>query len=123
MEKLAHPNQCSFMPHRNKDNIIIFQEVIHSMRLRIGRKGWMAIKIDLEKAYDRLKWSFVKDTLSDIDLPQSFIDLVWACISTLSLRMLWNGDSLEEFKPSCGLRQCDPYHLTYLSFVWNVYFN
>ena len=31
-----------------------------------GDKGWMAIKIDLEKVYDRLKWSFVKENLEDI---------------------------------------------------------
>lgn len=33
------------------------------MKRKTGAKGIMAIKIDLEKAYDRLKWSFVRDTL------------------------------------------------------------
>ncbi|KAE8680042.1 hypothetical protein F3Y22_tig00111392pilonHSYRG00178 [Hibiscus syriacus] len=32
------------------------QEVIHSMRLKKDKVGFMAIKIDLEKAYDRLEW-------------------------------------------------------------------
>nr|KYP73853.1 Transposon TX1 uncharacterized [Cajanus cajan] len=70
MEGLVSPNQCSFVPHRQTtDNIIITQEVIHSMKHRSGKKGWMDIKINLEKAYDRLNWSFVKDTLLDISLP------------------------------------------------------
>nr|KYP48048.1 LINE-1 reverse transcriptase isogeny [Cajanus cajan] len=109
MGKLVHPNQCSFIPHRHsKDNIIIFQEVIHSMRYKSGNKGWMAIKIDLEKAYDRLKWNFVKDTLQDIGLPQIFVNLIWASILSPRLRMVWNGEALEEFTPSRGIRQGGP---------------
>lgn len=34
------------------DNVVIAQEVIHLMRTRKGKKGWMALKIDMEKACD-----------------------------------------------------------------------
>nr|KYP69874.1 Retrovirus-related Pol polyprotein LINE-1 [Cajanus cajan] len=109
MEKLVHPNQCSFIPNRqSKDNIIIFQEVIHSMRYKSRAKGWMAFKIDLEKAYDRLKWDFVKDTLLDIGLPAQLVNIIWACISSPRMRMLWNGETLDEFLPSRDVRQGDP---------------
>ncbi|XP_052112461.1 uncharacterized protein LOC127744218 [Arachis duranensis] len=109
MNKLVRPNQCSFIPGRQSaDNIIITQEVIHSMRNKKGGKGWMAIKIDLEKAYDRLKWSFIKETLLDIGLPKNFIDLTLSCISTARMRVLWNGEELEEFSPTRGIRQGDP---------------
>nr|KYP61054.1 Retrovirus-related Pol polyprotein LINE-1 [Cajanus cajan] len=109
MDLLVHPNQCSFVPYKNsRDNIIVFQEVIHSMRFKTGKKGWMAIKIDLEKAYDRLNWKFIKETLIDIGLPNNFVELVWACISSGKLRMMWNGEALEEFLPSRGVRQGDP---------------
>lgn len=37
------------------DNIIVSHEVIHSMKRKIVDKGWMVIKINLEKAYDHLK--------------------------------------------------------------------
>nr|KYP71396.1 Retrovirus-related Pol polyprotein LINE-1 [Cajanus cajan] len=112
MKDLVGPNQCSFVLDRHSsDNIIITQEVVHSMRNKKGKVGWMAIKIDLEKAYDRLKWCFVKDTLQDIGLPASFINLIWACISTPKFRMLWNGEVLEEFSPSRGIRQGDPISL------------
>ena len=55
MAHVISPNQCSFVPGRlSSDNIIVAQEVIHSMRVMGGKKGYMAIKIDLEKAYDRV---------------------------------------------------------------------
>lgn len=89
MEVLVSPHQCSFVPNmQSRDNIIIAQEVIHSMRTKKGKKGWMTIKIDLEKAYDRLSWDFVRDTLQDIGLPDNFICLVWHCISSPRMRVV-----------------------------------
>lgn len=67
----------------------------------------MAIKFDLEKAYDRLNWSFIKDTLVHIWVPNGFVNLVWHCISSSRMRMLWNGEALDEFTPSRGIRQGD----------------
>lgn len=55
MHKWVHPNQSSFVLGRSiTNNIIVAQEIIHSMRRKVGKKGWMAMKINLEKAYDRL---------------------------------------------------------------------
>lgn len=55
LPSIISPNQCAFVkgPHSG-DNIIISHEVIHSMRNMKGRKGFMAIKIDFEKAYDHI---------------------------------------------------------------------
>ncbi|QHO04427.1 LINE-1 retrotransposable element ORF2 protein [Arachis hypogaea] len=49
MEKLVTLTQCSFISGRHStDNIIITQEVIHSMRnKKKSSKDWMGIKIDL----------------------------------------------------------------------------
>ena len=55
------------------------------------RMGSMAIKIDSEKAYERLKRSFIM-----------------SCVTSLSVEVLLNGGAQEEFKPSWGIRQEDP---------------
>lgn len=55
---LIYNTQGSFVPGRQiSDNIIIVQEVIHTMRRKQGNRHLMAITIDFEKAYDRLRWS------------------------------------------------------------------
>ena len=52
MGHLVAPNQCNFVSGRkNTDNVIIYQEVLHSTRQRKQQKGFMLIKVDLEKAY------------------------------------------------------------------------
>ena len=60
MAEIINPCQAGFVPgHRTSDNIILVQEVIRTLRYRKGRTGYVAIKLDLEKAYDHLEWSFI----------------------------------------------------------------
>ena len=60
----------------------------------------MVIKIDLEKAYDRLEWSFIQDTLSLFNVPPYLISVIRSCVSSSSAVVLFNGGALEDFKPS-----------------------
>lgn len=61
LSKLVGLTQCSFIPRRHSlDNIIITHEVFQPMWFKQGKCEWMTIKIDLEKAYDRLSWEFMK---------------------------------------------------------------
>lgn len=41
------------------DNLVITQEVINSLNNLKGRKIGMILKIDLEKAYDKIQWDFL----------------------------------------------------------------
>lgn len=87
------------------DNIVIAQEAIHSMRKRTGKNGIMALKVDLEKVYDRVSWAFLFETLHEAGLSAALIDVIMICVSTSSLQVLWNGSLTEAFQPSRGLRQ------------------
>ena len=78
------------------------------MKLKKGKTGFMAIKIDLEKAYDRLEWHFIRDVLELYRLPPSQIKLIMSCVSSSSISILLNGGKLEPFHPSRGIRQGDP---------------
>ncbi|CAA0841754.1 Unknown protein, partial [Striga hermonthica] len=69
--------QASFVPGRQiSDNILVAQEVLHSLRRKTGRRGFMLIKVDLEKAYDFLSWDFIRDTLVLADFPLVFVNTI-----------------------------------------------
>ncbi|KAK9985511.1 hypothetical protein SO802_030462 [Lithocarpus litseifolius] len=106
--ELISPFQTAFVPgRRGTDNAIIVQELIHTISKKNGRVGYMAIKIDLEKAYNKLVWSFIKDILGKANLPENLIQVMMSCVSTISISVLFNGSCLEEFCPSRGIRQGD----------------
>lgn len=56
--------QAAFVPgRRGLDNILIAQELVHSINNKRGKEGYMAVKVDFEKAYDRLEWNFIHKIL------------------------------------------------------------
>ena len=63
----------------------------------------MAIKLDLEKAYDKLEWSFIREMLIRINLPQGIIKLIMRYISSVTTSILVNGASLEQIIPLRGI--------------------
>lgn len=64
LPSIISPAQSSFVPGRQiTDNIVIVQEVVHTMKTHRNGKGLMMLKLDLEKAYDKVRWDFLQDTL------------------------------------------------------------
>ncbi|KAG7552028.1 Reverse transcriptase domain [Arabidopsis thaliana x Arabidopsis arenosa] len=109
MTRLIGPARSSFIPGRlSSDNIVVVQEAVHSMRRKKGRKGWMLLKLDLEKAYDRIRWDFLKDTLKAAGFSEWWITCIMQCVVGPDMSVLWNGEKTEVFKPLRGLRQGDP---------------
>ena len=105
---LVSPFQTAFVPGRKGvDNAIIFQEIIHTMSKKKGRSGLMAIKINLEKAYDWLECSFIRDTFSLFNFSSQLISLIMSCVLTSSIFILCSGGALEFFLPSKSIRRGD----------------
>lgn len=81
---------------------------------------WMAIKVDLEKGYDRLKCDFVVDTLIDIGFPYYFVNLVYWCITSPNMQVLWNRETLGKFQPSRGIRQGSYIPISFRVVHWKI---
>lgn len=62
----------------------------------MGRQS-LAIKIDLQKTYDRLSWEFIEDTLKVAKFPKPFVNLIMACVTMVSIQVIWNGKASETF--------------------------
>ncbi|KAF3682670.1 hypothetical protein FXO37_02220 [Capsicum annuum] len=92
-------------------NHFITKELLCHLQNSKCRKGYMLAKIDLEKAFDRLEWSFIHGTLLYFRSPQNLVTLIMSCISTTSVSLLINGSATPFFRPSRGIRQGDPLSL------------
>ncbi|KAL0462465.1 UNVERIFIED_CONTAM: putative mitochondrial protein [Sesamum latifolium] len=81
---------------------------MHYLHTKKGKKGYMAIKIDLSKAYDRVEWSFLFRLLEGVGFNETFVNWISQCVSTTSFSLLINGATFDFFRPSREIRQGDP---------------
>lgn len=117
MKEVVGPNQSSFVPERQIiDNIIIYQVIINTTRRKKGGKGLMVFKIDLEKAYDRLSWNFIKETMEKVGLEAEWTRNIMVCVETSRLSILWAGEHSDYFVLGTGIRQGDS-RSPYLFFI------
>lgn len=66
--------------------------------------GVVGLKIDISKAFDRLKWSFLIDVLKSFGLSGHWCKLIYQCISTTSISIMLNGSPCKSYRPTRGPR-------------------
>ncbi|GLT93128.1 hypothetical protein SLE2022_109330 [Rubroshorea leprosula] len=89
LQHLIGPFQNSFLTGRSTiDNIILTQEVVHSMRRKKRRKGAIAFKIDLHKGFDSVDWDFLRQVLINFNIPALLICLIMFSVTSLQLLVL-----------------------------------
>jgi len=56
LDKIVSPFQSAFIPGRSiNENILLMHEIMHKFRKIKGKQACVALKLDMEKAYDRLE--------------------------------------------------------------------
>lgn len=68
----------------------------------------MVLKINLEKAFDGIEWSFIRQSLRFFNIPPNLSSLIMSCISIFTISILINGEKTNFFQPTRGIRQGDP---------------
>ncbi|KAL6191130.1 hypothetical protein ACLB2K_037522 [Fragaria x ananassa] len=67
-----------------------------------GGNTELGLKLDMNKAYDRVEWDF------RFGFARSWVNLIMACVSSVSFSIVLNGCPGKFFLPGRGLRQGDP---------------
>lgn len=89
LTKLISSSQSSFITGRSTtDNVIIIQKNLHSLRKKKGKKGGMILKIDLEKAYDKISCEFLAKMLRFLNFSPELIKLIMSCVTSISTAIL-----------------------------------
>lgn len=84
-------SQSAFLPGR-LFSAWLATEIVHGYNKRNVEKSAM-LKVDLRKTFDSVRWDFILDVLSALNIPPQFISWINKCITTPSFSILVNGES------------------------------
>ncbi|XP_074301046.1 uncharacterized protein LOC141632394 [Silene latifolia] len=105
---IIHPSQSAFIAGRDiVGNILICQDLIKLYKRKKCSPRLM-MKIDFQKAYDSIEWSYLNEMLRYLKFPDITIKLLMQCVSSPSYSLSLNGEVFGFFKGKRGLRLGDP---------------
>lgn len=107
MQTLVSDVQTGFVKGRQaSESIIVIKEVVHSIQR--GKCKGCVLKIDFEKAFDTVNWSFLLQVMRRMNFDSKWCNWIQSMLESSRISVLVNGSPSKEFSPSRGLRQGDP---------------
>ena len=85
-------NQSAFLLERLIiDNVLVAFELVHYLEhKKKGKENFMAVKLDMGKAYDHMEWSFIEKVMEKMGFHEKWIQLIMQCITTFSYSVIIN---------------------------------
>ena len=106
--RIISKNQTAFIPGRSiLDGIVILQEVLHDLKSR--KEEGIILKLDFEKAYDRVSWTFLEEVLLKKRFSSTWVSWMMQTVKGGRVAIDVNGERGTFFRSHKGLRQGDHY--------------
>ena len=68
------------------------------------KDGYMVLKLDMSKAYDRVEWVFLEGIMRNLGFNERWISLTMLCVSTVTYSIIINGAPTGFITPTRGIR-------------------
>ncbi|WOL04581.1 hypothetical protein Cni_G13302 [Canna indica] len=108
LNKIISVEQNAFIPGRYlHDSILTLNEVVNTVNRSKSKYPIVILKLDLEKAYDRVDWSIVLKILEKMGMLIKIRKWIEACLMGVSYSCKVNGVSSRSFGSNKGIRQGD----------------
>jgi hypothetical protein len=105
--RLLAPNQTAFVRERYiLESVVATHEIVHDV-VKNNQHG-VVLKLDYEKAYDRVNWQFLEEMLHSRGFGYKWISWIMRVVKGGSITVKINDLTSEYFKTGKGLRQGNP---------------
>ncbi|KAL0342713.1 UNVERIFIED_CONTAM: hypothetical protein Scaly_1933900 [Sesamum calycinum] len=117
MDAIVSPSQSAFIPGRLiTNNVLLAFEVNHFLKISSwAKKGFVVLKLDMSKAYDRIQWSIFRHVLLRLGFESDIVNLIMLLVTSISYSLTLNAPQFGYFRPEQRICQEDPlspYHLS-----------
>lgn len=116
------PYQSAFLPGRcTSGSAIVLQEVVTCLRKKYRKACDMVIKIDFDKAYDSVRWSFLELALMEMELPPISLNVSCGAFGLPRMRSFGMGLNQPPSPPPEVFAKATHYLLTCSLLSWRDY--
>ena len=106
MQDIISENQSAFVAEcLIIDNVLVAHELMdHINKKKKGKCGEMVVKLDMSKAYDRVKWECLQQIMRKLGFHEKWISIVMRCVSLMKYAIRINGQPCGQIQLTQGLR-------------------
>jgi hypothetical protein len=117
VDRLISSNQTTFIKGSYiLESVVAAHEVLH--KVHQDKKQGFVLKLDYEKAYDKVSWAFLLEILEKRGFGKRWIVWIKRIMHMGSMGVTVNIMEGEFFQTSKGLRQGDLYPQSFLIWLW-----